>query len=180
MNTKLLCIAICLALAGCEMADISTPPVMITPKSPGQSVGIDVYAVSRSRGNPVPRFRGQETVQVRTQGRTEGGGFSEISGVSCTLDAGLYTAAFATPANVIVPDYGPNSPALFVRCVHSDGRAGSATVNMFNFTSQQRANSAVGTGLLGAIVIGAVNAAQTDNDRDEFKYPAIFVQLKGK
>lgn len=180
MNKLYLFIISLLLLGGCEMADISTPPVSVTPKSPSQAVGIDVYAVSRARGNPVPRFRGQEAIQVRTQGKGEGGGFAEISGVPCTLDSGLYSAAFTTPANVIVPDYGPNSPALFLRCVHPDGRAGSATVNMFNFTSQQRANSAIGTGLLGAIVIGAVNAAQTDNERDEFKYPAVFIQLKGK
>lgn len=136
-----------------------------------------MYAQARARGNPVPRFRGQEIVQIRTQGKTSDG-FGEISGVPCSLDSGLYTANFTTPANVIVPDYGPNSPAIFVRCSHPDGRSGSATVNVYNFTAQQRSNAAIGTGVLGAIVIGAVNAASTDNETDEFKYPNIFVQIK--
>jgi len=168
-----------IALTACEMADVTTPPIMVTSKNPAGAVGIDVYARDRARGNPVPRFRGQETVNIRTRGTGEsGGGNAEISGVPCELDAGLYSARFTTPANVVVPDYGPNSPAIFVRCTHPDGRSGSVTVDAFNFTAAQRSNSAIGTGLLGAIVIGAVNAAALDTERDEFKYPAINVRLK--
>ncbi|WP_226782084.1 hypothetical protein [Oceaniglobus trochenteri] len=178
MRRALIALAL-LSLAACEAADVTTPPIMVTPKNPAGAVGIDVYARDRARGNPVPRFRGQETVNVRTRGQGEtGGGNVEISGVPCMLDAGLYTASFTTPANVVVPDYGPNSPAIFVRCTHPDGRAGSATVSAFNFSSSQRQNAAIGTGVLGAIVIGAVNAANTNPETDEFKYPAISVRLK--
>lgn len=176
MKARLLFLGM-IALAGCETAEITTPPISVQPKTPSQAVGIDVYARARAQGNPVPRFRGQETVQVRTQGKTSNG-FGEITGIECLLDSGLYSARFQTPANINVPDYGPNSPALFVRCTHPDGRSGSATVNIYNFTSQQRSAAAVGTGVLGAIVIGAVNAASTDNETDEFKYPNITVQLK--
>ncbi|UWQ18872.1 hypothetical protein [Jannaschia sp. M317] len=166
-------------LAGCEMADIDTPPIMVTPKVASNAVGIDVYARPRAQGNPVPRFRGQETIPVRTRGKgPKGSANAELTGVPCTLDAGVYSARFQTPANLIVPDYGPNSPAIFVRCEHPDGRSGSTTVSPYNFTAAQRSNSAVGTGLLGAIVIGAVNAAARDDEKDEFKYPTITVNLK--
>ncbi|RVV97809.1 hypothetical protein EKE94_10010 [Mesobaculum littorinae] len=166
-----------MTVVACTQAEVTTPPVAIQPKAPG-AVGIDVYARDRAAGNPVPRFRGQETLIVRTTGKTAGGGFGELTGVPCTLDSGLYTASLRTPANVNVPDYGPNSPALFIRCVHPDGRSGSTTINTFNVTARERGNAAAGTGLLGAIVIGAVNAANTNPEKDEFKYPAVTIPLK--
>lgn len=178
MFRRLLVLGLTLPLLACEGAEITTPPVMITAKNPAGAVGIDVYARARARGNPVPRFRGQDTLNIRTRGKTADGGFAEITGISCTLNAGLYTAKFQTPANVVVPDYGPNSPALFTRCVHPDGRSGSATVNAYNFTAQQRNAGAAGGGILGAIIIGAVAAAPIDPERDEFRYPPISIRLK--
>lgn len=165
-------------LSACTVADIETPPIPITPNDPSASVGIDVYGRARSRGNPVPRFRGQNTVAVRTNGKQGDGGFGELVGTPCSLDSGIYKASFQTPANIVVPDYGPNSPALFVRCVHPDQRAASATVNAFNLTAQQRGAGAAGGGILGAIIVGAVNAAVTDPNKDEFAYPPITLQLK--
>lgn len=163
-----------LGLLGCATAEIKTPPVQIVPNDRAGAVGVDVYARARSRGNPVPRFRGQETVQVRTWHKG-----SELSGVPCTLDSGVYKASFRSPANIVVPDYGPNSPAVFVRC-ESSTASGSVTVNAFNQTLQQRQNQAVGTGVRGAIIIGAVAASKTDSAKDDFAYPAITVTLKDK
>ncbi|WP_102108593.1 hypothetical protein [Oceaniglobus roseus] len=165
-------------LAACEVADVTTPPVNITPKVPGDAVGLDVYARPRARGNPVPRFRGQETVTVRTRGTGAQGGSTEITGLACQLDSGIYTARFQTPANVIVPNYGPNSPALFIRCTHPDGRSGSSTVTVYNATAEQRSQNAAGGGLLGAVIVGAINAARTDPERDEFKYRNATVSVK--
>ncbi len=166
-----------ISLSGCAAMEITTPPVMITPTVASNAVGLDVYARDRSRGNPVPRFRGQITVAIRTQGKTSDGSFGEISGVPCTVDAGVYKASLFTPANLIVPDYGPNSPAIFVRCILTD-RSGSATVSAYNLTASQRGSAAYGTGILGAIIIGAVSAANRDDEADTFTYPAITVQLK--
>lgn len=168
-----------LLLSACSAAEITTPPVMVVPKVPANAVGLDVYAGPRKRGNPVPAFRGQETLAVRTTGVTADGSRKELSGVPCTLDAGVYAAKFNTPANVVVPDYGPNSPAIFVRCIHED-QSGSSTVSAFNATTQQRMSGASGGGILGVIIVGAVTAARVDNEKDEFKYPPIVVQLKKK
>ena len=165
-------------LSACSVADIETPPIPVTPNNPSASVGIDVYGQARARGNPVPRFRGQNTVAVRTNGKQNDGGFGELVGTPCALDSGIYKAKFQTPANIVVPDYGPNSPALFVRCIHPDKRDASATVNAFNLTAQQRGAGAAGGGILGAIIVGAVNAAVTDPNKDEFAYPPITLQLK--
>lgn len=176
MKSHILLVAL-LALTACAGAEITTPPVMIVPKVPANAVGVDVYAKDRARGNPVPRFRGQKTVQVRTRGKGESSSHTELSGVPCTMDSGLYSASFVTPANIVVPDYGPNSPALFVRCVVAE-RSGSATVTAINMTAQQRQSSAAGTGLLGAIIIGAVAAAHNNPEKDDFAYPAINVSLR--
>lgn len=164
-------------LLGCAQAEITQPPITVTPNVARDAIGMDVYAGPRSRGNPVPSFRGQNTVQVRTFGQLSDGGHGEITGVQCMLDSGVYKATLATPANVIVPDYGPNSPALFVRCT-TPTSSGSITVNVVNMTAQQRSASAAGTGLLGAIVIGAVNEANRDNLNDDFGYNPIIVQLR--
>lgn len=170
-------IALAVSLLGCTQAEITQPPITVTPKDQANASGLDVYARQRSRGNPVPAFRGQNTVQVRTWGATEGSSRAELSGVQCNLDSGVYTASFTTPANIIVPDYGPNSPALFVRCT-AGATSGSVTASVVNMTAQQRNASAAGTGLLGAIIIGAVNEANRDNLNDDFGYNVIVVQLR--
>lgn len=164
-------------LLGCAQAEITQPQITVTPNVAANAVGIDVYARQRSRGNPVPAFRGQNTVQIRTIGQLADGGRGEISGVPCLLDSGVHKATFTTPANLIVPDYGPNSPALFVRCT-TDTASGSVTSSVVNMTAQQRNASAAGTGLLGAIIIGAVNEANRDNLNDDFGYNPIMVQLR--
>ncbi|MEP2921946.1 MAG: hypothetical protein ABJP06_14580 [Sulfitobacter sp.] len=166
-------------LSACAPAEITTPPVSITPKNKADAVGLDVYAGPRRRGNPVPSFRGQETLAVRSVGIGKDGQRTELSGVQCLLDAGVYSASFTTPANVIVPDYGPNSPAIFVRCTHED-QSGSTTVTAFNATTQQRMQNAAAGGVLGVIIVGAVTAAKVDNEKDEFKYPAVSVTLRKK
>lgn len=81
--------------------------MQIVPKNAGNAVGLDVYAGPRRRGNPVSDFRDPETLLVRTFGVASDDTRRELSGVPCALDAGVYSAQFNTPANVILPDYGP-------------------------------------------------------------------------
>jgi hypothetical protein len=164
-------------LPACTAMDVTTPPISVAAKNPAEAVGIDVYARARAQGNPVPRFRGPESVTVRTQGKTSGGSWGEIAGAECLLDGASYAARFHSPAVIVVPDYGPNSPALFVRCTLGE-RAGTTQAVVYNDTSQQRHAAAYGTGVLGAIIIGAVAAANTNNETDDFKYPPVTVQLK--
>lgn len=164
-------------LTACVGAEITSPPVSITPTVPANAVGLDVYARDRALGNPVPRFRGQKTVQIRTFGKGEKGGHTELSGIKCNIDAGVFKAAVITPANLNVPDYGPSSPALFVRCVDGQ-RSGSITVNAFNATNAGRQSGAAGGGVLGAIIVGAVAASMRDDNKDDFQYPSISITLK--
>ena len=161
-----------LALFGCSAADVMTAPIMVNPKNAASALGIDVYAQARSMGQAVPAFRGQETVEVRTYKGTQ-----EVTGPVCNLDSGVYYASFSTPANVVVPDYGPNSPAIFVKC-EAQGLLGTTTVDAYNYSAHQRNWGSVGTGVLGAIVIGAVSAATRNEQVDEFRYPKISVKMK--
>lgn len=170
-------VVVAVTTVACSQAEITQPPIPVTPTVAANASGLDVYARQRSRGAQVPQFRGQEIVQIRTWGAVEGSNRSELIGVGCMLDSGVYAASFNTPANVLVPDYGPNSPALFVRCEHDSG-SGSVTVNAVNKTAQDRNASAAGAGLLGAIVIGAVNEARRNNETDDFGYNPITVQLR--
>ena len=122
----------------------------------------------------MPAFRGQETLPIHSSGIGSDGQRKEISGVLCTLDAGVYSANFNTPANLIVPDYGPNSPAIFIRCAHKD-QSSSITANAS--TQQSMSNAAAG-GIISVIVLGAATAAKVDDEKDEFKYPAVTVQMR--
>jgi hypothetical protein len=96
-------------------------------------------------------------LQVRTFGET-GNGTGETAGAACMLDFGLYKASFNYPANISVPDYGRNSSAIFVRDLGTNDHSGSVTAQQINQTNAGRNVNAAGTGLQGAIVIGAVNA----------------------
>jgi hypothetical protein len=176
--TKFMICATSLLIA-CTPAEISSPPISVTPTNKANAVGLDVYAGPRRRGNPVPKFRGQETIAVRSSAIASDGKRKELSGVPCTLDSGLYTASFVTPANLVVPDYGPNSPAIFIRCISED-QSGSKTINAFNATTQKRMSGASAGGLIGVLVVGAVTAARADPEKDEFAYPPTTVLLRPK
>ena len=146
------------------------------PNDANGAVGMDVYAGARAAGNPVPRFRGQDIIEVRS---IVVGTTGEIAGASCTVDSGLYKAAFNSPANVIVPDYGSSSPALFFRCVGPNGVSGSKTVTAFNATQEGRSSSATAeAGILGAIIVGAVSAANVNPESDSFDYPSVSINMQ--
>lgn len=157
---------------GCSAADITKPPILVTPKDPTSAAGIDIYARARSMGQAVPVFRGQDTVAIRTFS-----GSKEVTGPICTLDSGVYHTQFSTPANIVVPDYGPNSPAIFVSC-QAAGLFGTKTVDAYNYSAQQKNWAGIGTGVLGQIVVGAVSAATRNEQMDEYRYPEISVRLK--
>lgn len=168
---------VAVTITACAPAEITSPPVMIKPKNTASSSGIDVYARDRSHGNPAPAFRGQKTVQIRATGKNPDGSYGELSGAQCLVDAGVFSASIMTPANIIVPDYGASSPALFVRC-KSGTQSGSVTVSAYNATNAQRQASAMGSGILGAIIIGAVAANRRNDAIDDFQYPPINVPMK--
>lgn len=166
-----------LTLAACAGPAIETPPIAVTPTSQASALGLDVYGRDRQRGATVPRFRGQSTVEVRAFGKLEGQRYGELPGSTCNLDSGVYTASFQSPANIVVPNYGPNSPAIFVRC-SAGNISGSTTARVQNLTSNQRMNNAGAGGLLGVVIVAAIDAAARDEENDTFGYSMIRVEME--
>ncbi len=62
-------------LVGCTQAELTQPPITVTPNVALDAVGIDAYARPRAGGNPAPAVRGQNTVQTRTSGKLSYGRF---------------------------------------------------------------------------------------------------------
>lgn len=178
MRWFVVCFAM-LGAAGCAEVDVTTPPVLVTPTVAGAE-GIDIYAGARANGRSAPRFRGQETVTVRAVRRFAEGG-AEVAGPRCTLDSGVFEARFTTPARVVVPDYGPDSPDLFVRCTAGD-LSGTASAEVFNATVQARGRSSVGfstgTNRSSSIGVRLLFGPRVDPDRDDFEYPDMRVVLR--
>lgn len=166
-----------LLMAACAAPDIQSPPLPVTPTNQANAIGLDVYGRDRQRGASVPRFRGQTTVAVRAFGKLEDSRYGELPGATCTADSGVYKASFQAPANIVVPNYGPNSPAIFVKC-SAQTISGSTTANAVNLTSQQRMSGAGAGGLLGVVIVSAIDAAKRDDSKDAFGYSPIRVEMK--
>ncbi|KJZ18914.1 hypothetical protein [Loktanella sp. S4079] len=161
--------AVLALLSACAQAPVNQGPIEVIPTNPGTASGVDVYARARAQGADAPRFRGTGFLTVRT---TNGGVASnEIVGARCTLDAGLYAAVFETPANIIVPDYGPDSPAINLRCVDTDGQSGTATSEVENLTMQRRGPSVLTNGLID------LSGDNRNLTKDDFGYKPITVVL---
>lgn len=98
----------------------------------------------------------------------------------CTLSSAYFDATVALPARVNLPSYGPQTPAMTVRCT-SDKFEFDETFDVVNIT-QQSANAAtaahlvVGFGLVGAAATSAA-ASQRDKTTDVFGYP-LKIELK--
>lgn len=97
-----------LALAGCAA---------------GQPIDRQVV-VSGARFDNV---RGEMATDVRTYITGEDGQSRELSGAACEVASSLYSTSLVTPARLVVPSFGPQSPELDVICAAGDA-SGSATV----------------------------------------------------
>lgn len=71
--------------------------------------------------------QGEARFVVRTFLPPEGDTRREVTGAACTLRTSLYQVDFVTPAQVVVPNFGPQSPEIAVTCRTPDaeGRAAS-------------------------------------------------------
>lgn len=162
------------ALVGCEQADITTPPIAVTPKNPSTARGLDVYAGLRRPGAVVPNLRGQTSVEIRAFDRTGDGNSGELTGIPCTVDNNLYRANITTPATIVVPNYGPQSPNFQVSCRYGE-REETVTAAIFNQTAanRQAAGGAIG-GFLGSLAASSV----PDQESDVYTYQAVTVNYR--
>lgn len=175
-----------LGLAACAQIDITTPPVPVTPNKPASAAGVDVYAGSRRAGNPVPEFRGQTTVEVRSYMSGGGPGQTEVAGAVCQIDGTAFNATVRTPAIIVVPDYGPHSPTLFASCKLGP-LSGTKTIRPYNESRRQRNNSygtvglGIGHGFDHGIGVGiglGLVATLGPRGQDRWEYPELATSLR--
>lgn len=142
----------------------------LTACSPGTAIkqldATDVNVVSKNVQAPQPRRLVNVPLEAKSKGKSVP--------AQCRLDTPYYTASFAAPANLKLPDYGANTPALLIECETASGK-GSRRIEPVN--TQSKNATATGAALFG--VVGALVAASAtkENDSEHF-YHAINIQLK--
>jgi hypothetical protein len=70
-------------------------------------------------------IQGEARLTVRSYVEDADGARNEVLGAQCEVASSLYTARLVTPARLVVPNFGPQSPELLFECRAAD-LAGSA------------------------------------------------------
>lgn len=70
--------------------------------------------------------RGEADLVVRTFVEDAAGARAEVGGATCGVTSSLYRATLTTPARLVVPNFGPQSPELLLDCRAGELR-GTAT-----------------------------------------------------
>lgn len=80
-------------------------------------------------GGQFAAVQGEARFVVRSFLPPEGNERREVIGARCDLVTSLYKTSLVTPAQVVVPNFGPQSPEVAVSCKTPDGTgAGSARI----------------------------------------------------
>lgn len=88
------------------------------------SSGVPVSRQVVVPGNNFAAVQGESRFVVRTYLTAVGGEEREVTGAECDLVSSLYKATVVTPSEVVVPNFGPQSPELTVSCRANDLRGG--------------------------------------------------------
>jgi hypothetical protein len=97
-------VAALLALAGCASV------------APSRGTGLDEVVMKNVAGTFAPPARDYQRIVARSFQPDEEGGWVEVRGATCRVGGGPYQAAFTAPAVVVMPDLGPDAPALTADC----------------------------------------------------------------
>jgi len=167
-------------LTGCQTGKPLAMSVAATPTASGIQHG-DMLAPQRAAGQDIPALKGNEIVTIRTyeyvnKGGAEFSSRTEIDGVNCKLESDGYSASIKTPAEVRVPDYGYASRPISVSCNAAGYRTSFSNVTAINKSAEQRMASGSNGGLIGVVIMAAVNAG-SDQKKDDFAYPPVNVTM---
>jgi hypothetical protein len=172
---RLCLLLVLVVLVGCASPGLEVASITDVRSSTG-SRGIDVYEPKRRVGSAVPEFAGDQVVEVRTYKNTDEGQV-EIAGATCSLSATGFSASMRTPAKVRVPLYREQSSTLAVTCEMPGYQKRMVTVAPYDATRQSRLASSGSGGLIGVLVVAAVDA-MADNSKNDWRYPPARVQLE--
>lgn len=165
-----------LCLAGCakplEVASITEI------KTPPGTRGIDIYAERRAKGEKVPDFAGDQIVEVRAFVQPpDGPTGDELAGARCKVGARDFSAEVVTPAKVRVPIYRIHSSPIAVSCEREGYKPRMVEVAAYNATKAERLNGAANGGVVGVLLVTAINAASDETTHD-FRYPPARVAME--
>jgi hypothetical protein len=82
--------------------------------------GVGTVSATRTAGVQAPLASGETQIVVRAV--PAGAPDQELHGAQCVAESPWFRSEFASPARVLVPDYGTQSPPVTVTC-----RSGTAT-----------------------------------------------------
>jgi hypothetical protein len=85
---------------------------------------VETVRVTPRPGVAAPVARGEAALVVRVVPAGVSG--EELRGAACRAETQYFTADFASPARLLVPDYGASAPPVTVRCT-SGTASGTAT-----------------------------------------------------
>lgn len=112
-----------LALAGCAGGDIAGFSTGIG----GGGRGLPATMAFASPDTMTPPGRGPTGLAVRSYVLEADGGSVEVAGATCRVTGGGFDATMLTPGRLVLPDLGPDAPALRAEC-RSGTLAGVAAV----------------------------------------------------
>jgi hypothetical protein len=82
----------------------------------GCSSGVPVRNEVSVSGSRFGNVSGEARLTVRSFRDLADGSRREVIGASCNLESTLFSASFATPARLKLPNFGPQSPELEIDC----------------------------------------------------------------
>lgn len=126
-----------LALAGCAGGDIAGYSTGVG----GGGRGLPTTMAFASPDSLEPPGRGMTALAVRTYVLDAEGQSVEVSGASCEVTGDGFDATLTTPGRLVLPDLGPDAPALQAEC-RSGALAGVAAVAPFFAWAESGGNAA--------------------------------------
>ena len=103
---RTLALAAVIGVAGCAVPG-SAPP------------GVETVRAERRADVPAPLARGETQLVVRAV--PAGAAGQELTGAACVASSAYFRAEFASPARILVPDFGAESPPMTVTCRSGHG-----------------------------------------------------------
>jgi hypothetical protein len=117
------------ALAGCAEGEF----LGFGPAVVGGGGGLPATRAEARPDLMTPPGRRELGLAVRSFTAAADGETTEIVGATCRITAGAYDAALVTPGRLIIPDLGPDAPAVRADCEMGDLRGAGAVAPVFSW-----------------------------------------------
>ncbi len=120
-----------LALAGCAGGDF----VGYGPAVTGGGGGLPATRAVGREDMITPPGRRDLGLAVRSYAFATDGAPVEVAGAMCRITAGSFEAALVTPGRLVIPDLGPDAPAVTADCVAGSLRGAASVAPVFGWAA---------------------------------------------